>query len=131
MLKRSFFLLIITTLALTTLAACSGAGAKSGAVGAVESYYQAIISQNADQLKKVTCPEFLDPAQVELDSFQGVKTELQGFSCQESGTEGAFTVVKCAGKIVATYGSEKMDFPLADRAHKVQNAGGSWQVCGY
>ncbi len=124
--KRLTLLLIIVT----TLAACSPSG-QSGAVGAVQSYYQAIIAQNADQLKNATCPEFQETAQTELDSFQGVKTELQGFSCQEAGKEGSSTLVKCAGKIVATYGSEKMDFPLDTRVHKVQNVNGSWKVCGY
>jgi len=126
--KRVFFLIIVTALA---LGGCSGPGSGSGAVGAVDSYYQSIIAQNSDQLNNVICPEFQDAAQVELDSFQGVKTELQGLSCQEAGKEGQNTLVKCAGKIVATYGSEKMDFPIDDRVHKVQNQSGSWKVCGY
>ncbi len=126
--KRFLLLIIITTLA---LAGCSGAGGKSGAVGAVENYYQAIIAQDAEQMASVTCTPFLDTAQVELDSFMGVKTELQGFSCQEAGQEGDARLVKCAGKIVATYGSEKMDFPIQDRVHKVQEQNGSWKVCGY
>jgi hypothetical protein len=124
--KRIFFLFIVTVF---LLASCSGS--QSGAVSAVNTYYQAILAQNADQLKSVTCADFQETAQTELDSFQGVKIELQGFGCQESGKEGANTLVKCTGKIVATYGSDKMDFPLADRVHKVQNQGGSWQVCGY
>ncbi len=128
--KRRFFLILFVII-LTGLAGCSGPGSASGAVGAVQKYYQAILAQNADQLKSVTCADFQDTAQTELDSFQGVKTELQGFSCQETGKEGQFSLVKCAGKIVATYGSEKMDFPLADRVHKVQNDNGSWKVCGY
>ena len=57
--------------------------------------------------------------------------EMQGFSCKETGKEGDSSLVRCDGKIVATYGSEKMDFPIADRVHRVQNTGGSWKVCGY
>lgn len=126
--NRSFIFILMLAL---VLAGCSGASAQSSPVGAVNRYYQAILTQNADQLKTVTCPDFLNTAQTELDSFQGVKMELQGFTCQEAGKEGDNTLVKCAGKIVATYGSEKMDFPLADRVHKVQNQGGNWKVCGY
>ncbi len=124
--KRISFLFIVIVF---LLVGCSGS--QSGAVGAVNAYYQAILAQNSDQLKSVTCPDFLETAQTELDSFQGVKMEMQGFSCQEAGKEGANTLVKCAGKIVATYGSQKMDFPISDRVHKVQNQGGAWKVCGY
>ncbi len=126
--KRLILLMIAAAL---SLAGCTGSGSASGAVGAVKSYYQAIIAQNSDQLKSVTCADFLNTAQTELDSFQGVKTELQGFSCQDAGKEGDASLVKCTGKIVATYGSEKMDFPLSDRVHKVQQQDGSWKVCGY
>lgn len=111
------------------LAACSSAS--SGAVQAVDNYYKAIVSQNGDQLKAVVCPNFQEISQTELDSFQGVKMELQGFTCKEAGKDGDVTLVKCDGKIVATYGAEKMDFPLKDRVHRVQNQGGSWKVCGY
>lgn len=123
--KRLF--LIFITLALL-LAGCNS---NSGAVGAVDSYYHAILSQNADQLKSVTCADFQDAALTELDSFQGVKMALQGFSCQATGQEGNATLVKCDGKIVATYGSDTMDFPLGDRVHRVENQSGAWKVCGY
>ncbi len=129
-LRHVFFFIGVAALTALALSGCSGSGG-SGAVKAVNSYYQAILAQNSDQLKNVTCPDFQEKAQTELDSFVGVKTEMQGFSCQETGKEGQNTLVKCTGKIVGTYGSQKMDFPLGDRVHKVQNLNGSWKVCGY
>lgn len=125
---RKPFLFLFLAAALL-LAGCAGSG--GGAVQAVETYYRAILSQNAAQLKTVTCPAFQDKAQTELDSFQGVKMELKGFSCKTAGQQGASTLVKCDGKIVATYGSDSMDFPLSDRVHQVQNLDGGWKVCGY
>jgi hypothetical protein len=137
-LKRLFSLLII----FTGLAALAGCAKASSPVSPVEKYYQAILQQNADQVKSITCASFQETALAELDSFQGVKTELQGFSCQASGTtvgagaqdsagkEGDSALVKCSGKIVATYGSEKMDFPLAERVHQVVNENGTWKLCG-
>lgn len=123
---------ILASLFVLTLAIfLSGCSQSSGAVQAVDSYYKAILSQNADQLKAVTCADFQEQAQVELDSFQGVKMELQGYSCKENGKDGEATLVKCDGKIVATYGSDSMDFPLSDRVHQVVNDGGNWKVCGY
>jgi hypothetical protein len=123
---------ILFSLALIfVLAGCWGSSSKTGAVGAVERYYQAIVSQDADQFTSVTCADYEEAALIELDSFQGVKAELQGFSCQETGTQGEFTLVQCAGKIAASYGNEVRDFPLDDRIHKVKNEGGDWRVCGY
>jgi hypothetical protein len=113
------------------LSGCSGSSAKGGAIKAVESYYQAIAGQDAQQLNNVTCAAFLETAQVEYDSFAGVKTELQDLSCQDAGKEGDSSLVKCTGKVVATYISEKMEFPIDDRVHKVQEQNGSWKVCGY
>ena len=124
--KRLFLICVFLAL---LLAGC-GAG-NGGPVGAVNTYYHAILNQDADQLKSVTCASFQDTALTELDSFQGVKMELQAFSCQETGREGNATLVRCDGKIVATYGSDKMDFPLGDRVHRVENQGGAWKVCGY
>ncbi len=128
MLKRLLFLLVAAALA---LAGCAGAGGKNPAAQAVQGYYQAIVAQNPDKLASYTCSGFEDTARVELDSFQGVKTELQDLNCQEAGKDGDFTLVKCTGKIVATYGNEKMDFPIAERVHRVQQEGGDWRVCGY
>ena len=66
---RTRFLMTLLALAIF-LGGCSGSSA--GAVQAVDAYYKAILAQNADQLKSVTCPNFQETAQTELDSFQGV-----------------------------------------------------------
>ncbi|RPJ43511.1 MAG: nuclear transport factor 2 family protein [Chloroflexi bacterium] len=124
--KNAFFTLLAAAL---FLAACGGSGG-STAAQAVEEYYQAIVAQDAAKVDALVCPDFEEPAHVELDSFQGVKANLEGFSCKPAGMEGSLTLVTCEGKIVATYGSETMDFPLADRVHQVQNVDGVWTVCG-
>lgn len=127
MIKR---LCLLAVMAALVLAGCAASG-KSGAVQAVESYYKAIIDQNPDKLSAVTCKDFEEKARTELDSFNGVKIEMQGLSCKETGASGGFTQVHCDGQIVATYGQEKMNFPLSDRVHQVKNESGDWRVCGY
>ncbi len=112
------------------LAACGGK-AESSAVSAVERYYLAIIQQNQDDLAKDVCASFESQAKTELDSFKGVKTELSDFACTETAKGDQEATVSCSGKIVATYGNEKMDFPIEGRAHKVVNQSGDWLVCGY
>ena len=111
------------------LTGCGGSGGGTAAQ-AVEEYYRAIVAQDAAKVDALVCPDFEEPAHVELDSFQGVKARLEGFSCKPAGMEGSLTLVTCEGKIVATYGSDTMDFPLADRVHQVQNIDGVWKVCG-
>ena len=128
MIKRA----ILFTLAMIfILAGCAGSGGKSGAVSAVETYYQAIVSQDDTRFTSVTCADYEEMALIELDSFQGVKAELQDFACQETGTQGEFTLVQCQGKIAASYGNEMRDFPLDERVHQVRQEGGDWRVCGY
>ena len=125
--RNAFFILLAFAF---LLSACSGGG-RSEAASAVEDYYRAMMDKNDEQYVTLTCAEWEESALLEFDSFGGVTTELEGFSCRETGTEGDFTLVQCDGKIVASYGNEKMDFPLAERVHKVRNEGGDWRVCGY
>jgi hypothetical protein len=125
-LRVGFVLVLFATL----LTACGGK-AESGAVSAVERYYLAIIQQSQEDLAKDVCASFEAEAKTELDSFKGVKTELSDFACSESDKTDQDATVKCTGKIVATYGNEKMDFPIEGRAHKVVNQSGDWLVCGY
>lgn len=123
-------LIFLLTFSALLLAACSGG--PSPAVTAVERYYQALVEKNDEQLTQSTCADWEEQALLEFDSFQGVEIELDNaFSCAETGKEGDATLVTCTGKLIASYGNEKMDFPLGDRVHKVQNEGGDWRVCGY
>lgn len=123
--------MVLVGLALLLLAGCVPGAADGGAVQAVQQYYQAIIAQQPDAQAKVTCAAFAETARVELDSFQGVKSELKGLACRVTGQQGETTLVKCDGKIEAAYGDQKMEFPLADRIHQVKQENGVWKVCGY
>jgi hypothetical protein len=109
--------------------ACSKA--ENGAVTAVERYYLAIVQQNQSDLSNVVCPAFEEQASLELNSFRGVKIELVDFECAASEPQENETLVTCSGKIAASYGNDKMDFPLEERVHHVTNASGDWLVCGY
>jgi hypothetical protein len=122
---------MFTLLLAFVLAACGGGGSSSPAAQAVENYYQALQSRSEGQFVGLTCGEWEDQALLEYDSFQGVSLTLDGVRCAEDGQEGSDTLVRCDGKIVATYGNEQMDFPLDDRLHRVRNEGGDWRVCGY
>ena len=134
---RKGMLLLLTLIVIPLLLAACGGGNTGGGSGsspaaeAVNRYYTTLVERNDEQFTQTLCADWEEQGLLEFDSFQGVETKLDGVTCAESGTEGVFTLVKCEGKIVATYSNEDTDFPLTDRVHKVRNEGGDWRVCGY
>jgi hypothetical protein len=132
MLGHKPLLLFVLVFSLTLLAtACSGDKQKSPAAKAVEDYWQAMVSQNSEAISALSCPDWESQAIMELDSFQAVKARVDGMNCAESGKEGSDVLVKCQGKIIATYGDEDQELSLDARAVLVRQDGGEWLVCGY
>lgn len=68
---------------------------------------------------------------MELDSFQAVKTHLDGLACLTTGADGSTMLVTCNGKIVATYDNEDQELDLSVRTYHVVQEGGEYLVCGY
>lgn len=99
--------------------------------GAVESYLTALIAKNSNSLSTLSCGDWEPNALMELDSFQAVDVRLDGLSCAEVGMDGDFTLVKCQGKIVATYNGEDEDIELSTRNYQVLKQNGEYLVCGY
>ena len=58
-------------------------------------------------------------------SFAAVDAKLDGMTCPRQGDS---DVVTCTGKIVATYGTEKTEFPLT--SYRVVQEDGEWKWCG-
>jgi hypothetical protein len=113
------------------LAAC-GAGAGSGnAPDAVEAYLQAVITGDATQVVNLSCPAWETDARTEAASFEAVQVSLEGLACQEAGTEGDYTLVTCAGTIVAVYNGENQELPLSGRTYQASLVDGEWKMCGY
>ncbi|MBC8507250.1 MAG: hypothetical protein ISR58_21465 [Anaerolineales bacterium] len=120
--------LIIVSIATILLAAC---GSGSAPEKAVENYIQAIIEKDATQLSTITCKDWEFDALMMLDAFQAVSTELEGLSCQETGTTpDGLAVVSCTGKIIASYDGEIQEFDLSIQDYLLENANGEWLVCG-
>lgn len=116
---------------LLLLAACANPATSSDApVKAVETYIQALVDKNADQMIAASCSTWEAQAQMELDAFVGVQTRVENMACTVTGTEGARTLVTCTGEIVATYGAEDRNFPLDTTPFQVLEEGGEWRVCG-
>ena len=124
--KRLFLLTVFASL---LLAAC-GTSSAVGPEKAVEAYLNALNEKDSTRLSTLSCANWEPTALMELDSFQAVSTTLEGLSCAQTGTDGANALVKCQGKIVASYNGELQDFDLSTRTYTVENSTGEWLVCG-
>jgi len=112
------------------LASCSAAG-QPGPVDAIETYQDALVAGDIDQLVNTSCADWEAQARLEMDSFTAVSTELVDRSCQEAGKDGDTTLVSCTGVIKANYGAEVLEIDLADRIYQTVYEGGEWRMCGY
>jgi len=112
-------------LSMMALAACSSGGAGDPAK-TVEQYLQAKVSADAEAIRGLLCSEMEADLERESMTFAGlVDVKLEGMACVRDGDT---NTVRCQGKIVATYGTEKTDFPLV--AYRVVQEDGEWKWCG-
>jgi hypothetical protein len=127
---RRLFLILAVFIALPILLAACGS-TKDPAAQAVEKYITALSSKDANTLSLLSCADWEPSARLEFDSFQAVKTRLEGLKCALSGTDGDTRLVLCQGKLLATYNGEDQTFDLSARTYKVAQQGGEYLVCGY
>ena len=123
MTKRLIILLFAAVL--LTLAACGGGG-EGDPAQTVERYLQAKTTGDADTIRALLCADmeqFLERETRTFDSVSGV--QVQDMACTRDGDS---DVVRCQGKIVATYGTEDTEFPLA--SYRIVQEDGEWKWCG-
>jgi hypothetical protein len=126
MAKKLHFILFILSCTLI-LSACG----QNGAVSATENYIHALVDKDASRLSALSCADWEPSAQMELDSFQSIVVRLDGLACTAASTENGATLVKCQGKIIATYNNEDEEFDLSLRSYRIINQGGEFLMCGY
>jgi len=115
---------ILFTFLLLLSACSSGAGADPS--DTVESYLQAKADANADKIGQLLCSEMEGVLERESRTFESVSgVHIEGMSCEQIGQS---EVITCQGKIVATYGAEDTEFPLA--TYRVVEEDGEWKWCG-
>ena len=128
--RRILSTLLIIMLASILLSACSSSSKSDGPAKAVESYLNALVAKDENQLSTLVCGDWEDQALIELDSFQAVTPRLDNAACEQTGTDGDTALVKCTGKIIATYNNEDQELDLSVRTYQVVQQGGDWLVCG-
>ena len=97
----------------------------------VELYLSALVEKDGASLAGLSCASWEPNALMELDSFQAVEVYLSDLSCESSGSENQFKVVKCEGFLVATYNGENQNIDLSARDYLVQESSNGYLVCGY
>jgi hypothetical protein len=125
-----FFLILLISMAVSSLAACASSGSGSAPAKAVEDYLNALVEKDAERLPTLVCGEWEEDALIELDSFQAVSTRLEGLACEQTGTDRDTALVFCSGRIIATYTNEEQEIDLSTRTYQVRQEGGDWLVCG-
>lgn len=128
---RKFSLTILIVI-LTTLflSACASDNNKNAPAKAVEDYLNALVAKDANRLPTLVCGDWEDDALLELDSLQAVTTRLDNVACTQTGTDGDTALVKCSGKLIATYNNEDQELDLSVRTYQVVQQNGDWLVCG-
>ncbi len=127
---RKIFLIVLVIIVSTLFLTACTAKNDNAPAKAVEDYLKALVAKDSNRLSTLSCGSWEDSALLELDSFQAVKTRLDGVSCSQTGKDGATALVLCKGKIVATYNNEDQDLDLSVRTYQVVQQGGEWLVCG-
>ena len=116
--------LIIVFLMLIVLTACSSGGGDPA--DTVEKYIQAKADADSNKLSKLLCSEMESILERESHTFESVSgVHVEDMACKQVGDS---QVVSCQGKIVATYGTEETEFPLA--SYRVVKEDGEWKWCG-
>ena len=120
--KRIVILLVIMLLPLVACSSSSG----SDPAQTVEKYMQAKADADAGIISQLLCSEMESVLERESRTFESVSgVHIEGMNCQQVGES---QVVTCEGTIVATYGTEDTEFPLA--SYRVVEEDGEWKWCG-
>jgi hypothetical protein len=118
--------LIVLLLFIMLLAVACSSSSGSDPVQTVEKYMQAKADADSDTISQLLCSEMENVFERESRTFESVSgVHIEGMSCQQIGDS---QVVSCQGTIVATYGTEDTEFPLA--SYRVVEEDGEWKWCG-
>lgn len=116
-------IIVVLMLVMLLAAACSSS---ADPAQTVEKYMQAKADADADTIRQLLCSEMEYVFERESLTFESVTdVHIEGMSCQQVGES---QVVSCQGTIVATYGTEDTEFPLA--SYRVVEEDGEWKWCG-
>ena len=126
--KRILVLMFFFILSSMLIVSCSS---QSSPASTVEEYLQAIVDKDVVAAANLSCLAWEEDAYAEASSFETVEVRLEAVTCESVAEEADFQKVSCGGEVVANYGGEDQDIPLATRDFYVIEEGGDWRMCGY
>ena len=111
--------------------ACGTAQPVDQAPAAVESYLQARVVGNAEQMIALSCSDWETKARIEASTFQSMKAELEGVACTVESSTSSEATIQCTGRIVTSYNGESREWRMDERAFRTVLENGEWRMCGY
>lgn len=118
-------ILVMLAFVVLLAAACSSSSASDPAQ-TVEKYMQAKADADAATISQLLCSEMENVLERESRTFESVSgVHIEDMACEQIGES---QVVSCQGSIMATYGAEDTEFPLA--SYRVVEEDGEWKWCG-
>ena len=118
--------IVVILLLITVLMVACSSSTEANPAETVERYLQAKADADADTISQLLCSEMENVLERESRTFESVTgVHIEGMSCQQVGDS---QVVTCQGTIIATYGTEDTEFPLA--SYRVVEEDGEWKWCG-
>jgi hypothetical protein len=119
-------LLSLLLLCLIVFTACGGTAGAGDPAAAVEQYLQAKADSDGATIRALLCSEMEHLLERESRAFESVSdAQVIDMACARDGDS---DVVRCQGRIVATYGTEDSEFPLTN--YRVVQEDGEWKWCG-
>ena len=118
--------IVVILLLITVLMVACSSSTEANPAETVERYLQAKADADADTISQLLCSEMENVLERESRTFESVTgVHIEGMSCQQVDDS---QVVTCQGTIIATYGTEDTEFPLA--SYRVVEEDGEWKWCG-
>ncbi len=116
---------LFIVLLLIALGGCAQAGNPGDAM---VKYLQARASADATAIRELSCSAWEGQAVMQADSFRSMNATLDSVTCQQTGTDGDYTLVHCDGQIVTTYNGENRTWALG--TYRLTQEDGEWKMCG-
>ena len=126
---RTIYLVFVIFIYAILLVGCKNG--QNGATQAIEAYIQALSNRDSVKISNLSCSDWEQNAQLEVDSLTAVGSKVVDLSCGQAGQNGNDIYVSCTGMIDLDYNGEAQQVDLSTRTYIARQEDGEWRMCGY